>query len=425
LLFLDYAKIFLKSGQGGSGAVSFRREKYVSRGGPDGGDGGRGGHIIFVVDSNLSTLSDFRYQHHFKAGNGGNGEAVNRFGKDGEDLRIPVPVGTIIRDAESKVLIADLTTPGAEFVILRGGRGGRGNSHFATPTRQTPRFSEKGELGSELWVELELKLIADVGLIGFPNAGKSTLISKISAARPKIADYPFTTLTPNLGVVDYKGRSFVAVDIPGLIEGAHQGVGLGHQFLRHVERTRLLIHLVDLSGFSGRDPYQDYLQINQELELYNPDLAHRPQLVVANKMDLPEARANFEEFQAKLAPVPVYSLSGATGAGIDELLNMVIQKLDELPKAPVVPIPEPLTPLQPAGETSEIQVLRDGSVYIVENAALTKRIARFDLENDESVRSMQKLLKRWGVEEALVNAGVKEGDLVRIGDFEFTYSGED
>ncbi len=424
-MFLDYAKIYLKSGRGGSGAVSFRREKYVSRGGPDGGDGGRGGHIIFVVDKDLSTLSDFRYQHHFKAGNGADGEATNRFGKDGADLKIPVPVGTLVRNAETKELIADLTTPGTEFVILRGGRGGRGNSHFATPTRQTPRFSEKGEPGSELWVELELKLIADVGLIGFPNAGKSTLLSKISAARPKIADYPFTTLIPNLGVVDFKGRSFVAVDIPGLIEGAHEGVGLGHQFLRHVERTRLLIHLVDLSGFSGRDPYQDYQQINRELELYNPDLAQRPQIVVANKLDLPEARANLESFKGKLAPTPVYSLSGATGSGVAELLNLIIQKLDELPKLPDAPIPQPVSDAEPAAQELEIQVEKDGAVFIVHNAALLKRIARFDLENDESVRSLQKLLKRWGVEDALIAAGVQEGDPVQIGDFEFTYSSED
>jgi len=422
-LFLDSAKIFLKSGNGGSGAVSFRREKYVPRGGPDGGDGGRGGHIILTVSDDLTTLSDFRYKHHFQAENGKPGEAVNRSGKDGGDLYVPVPVGTIIKNAEDKSILADLTVAGDQFILLRGGRGGRGNSNFATSTRQTPQFSEKGELGAELWVELELKLLADVGLIGFPNAGKSTLISKISAARPKIADYPFTTLVPNLGVVDFKGQSFVAVDIPGLIEGAHLGVGLGDQFLRHIERTRLLVHLVDVSSLSGRDPYQDYLQINQELEMYNSDLAQKPQIVVATKIDLLEDRGVLQTFISQMDAANVIPISSATGEGITELLNGIIEKLAALPIETSVTYKaaEP----QHSLENRDILVTNDGSAFIVQNEALLKRMARYDLENDDSLRSFQNLLRRWGVEQALIDAGIKEGDSVRIGEFEFTFLNED
>jgi GTP-binding protein len=422
-LFLDSAKIFLKSGNGGSGAVSFRREKYVPRGGPDGGDGGRGGHIILVVNDNLATLSDFRYKHHFQAENGGHGEAVNRTGKDGADLYIPVPAGTVVKNAENQKVIVDLTEPGTKFILLEGGRGGRGNSNFATSTRQTPQFSEKGELGAELWVELELKLLADVGLIGFPNAGKSTLISKISAARPKIADYPFTTLVPNLGVVDFKGQSFVAVDIPGLIEGAHCGVGLGDQFLRHVERTRLLVHLVDISVFSGRDPYQGYLQINQELQLYNPYLAEKQQIIVPTKIDLLEDQRVLDSFRSQVGLKDIVPISAATGEGITELLNLIIHKLAEIPA--VKPAEVLRTGLVDEMEDRNIQIIKDNDLFIVENEALARRMARFDLENDDSVRSFQNLLRRWGVEGALINAGIKEGDSVRIGEFEFTFFNED
>ncbi|MGE5583374.1 MAG: GTPase ObgE [Bacillota bacterium] len=420
-MFIDSAKILVKSGNGGSGAVSFRREKYVPRGGPDGGDGGRGGHVILVVRDDLTTLSDFRYKHRFQAEDGAPGEASNRTGKNGADLYIPVPAGTIVKNAETQKVLADLTEPGSEFIVLSGGRGGRGNWHFASSTRQTPQFSEKGELGSEIWIELELKLLADVGLIGFPNAGKSTLLSKISAARPKIADYPFTTLVPNLGVVDFKGRSFVAVDIPGLIEGAHQGVGLGDQFLRHIERTRLLVHLVDISGFSGRDPYRDYLQINEELRLYNPDLAVKKQLVVATKIDLLGNRRLLESFGAQLNQ-EFFPISAATGEGIENLLKAVINNLAVIPKeAPPVKIAEPET--RTADFT--INVSKENEVFVVQNEALIKRIARYDLENDDSLRSLQRLLNRWGVEQALVDAGIKEGDSVRIGDFEFTFLKEE
>ncbi len=420
-MFLDSAKIFLQSGNGGPGAVSFRREKYVPRGGPDGGDGGRGGNVILVVREDLSTLSDFRYKHKFKAENGSPGGGCNRTGKDGIDLYIPVPAGTIIKNFETKKLIADLTEPGTEYIILTGGRGGRGNSNFATPTRQAPQIAEKGELGSELWVELELKLLADVGLIGFPNAGKSTLLSKISAARPKIADYPFTTLVPNLGVVDFKGRSFVAVDIPGLIEGAHRGVGLGDQFLRHIERTRLLVHLVDSSGLSGRDPFQDFRQINEELQLYNPDLANKQQVIALSKIDLLNDRDYLQEFRNKADPQEIYPFSAATGEGVEELLNQVIGKLAEIPKENIhLAIEEPR-------ENTDfvIRVVKENEVFVVENDNLIRRVARFDLNNDDSIRSLQTLLRRWGVEQALIEAGIKEGDSVRIGDFEFTFLNEE
>lgn len=421
-MFFDYAKIFLKSGDGGSGSVSFRREKYVPRGGPDGGDGGRGGHIIFKVTGGMTTLSDFRYQHHFKAQNGQAGGGANRTGKDGQDLYIPIPKGTVIRDAASHQILADLTEEGTEYLILQGGRGGRGNARFASATRQTPQIAEKGEPGRELWVELELKLIADVGLVGYPNVGKSTLISRISAAKPKIADYPFTTLIPNLGVVEHKGRSFVAVDIPGLIAGAHQGVGLGLQFLRHVERTRILVHLVDVSGLTGRDPYQDYLQINKELEAYSRSLADKPQIVALNKIDLPAANGLIKEFQSRVSKVKIIPISAATGEGIPDLLDAVIEMLDRYPQQFT---PSEMSEFIPPRDDFTIKITRDRGAYVVQNIALERRIQRFNLNNDDSLRSFQRLLKRWKVEEALIEAGVQEGDTVRIAGFEFIYSRED
>lgn len=423
-MFLDQTKIYIKSGNGGSGAVSFRREKYVPRGGPDGGDGGRGGHIIMEATHDLNTLSNFRYQQHFRAENGSPGSSVNSSGKAGADLLIKVPVGTLIKNADNGRVIADLTEHGVQAIILKGGRGGRGNSNFATSTRQTPQFAEKGEPGAELALELELKLLADVGLIGFPNAGKSSLLTRISAARPKVADYPFTTLEPNLGVVDYKSESFVAVDIPGLIEGAHQGVGLGHQFLRHIERTRLLIHMVDLSELSGRDPYQDYLKINEELELYNPELAKKEQIIAANKIDLPESRIAWETFKSQIAPKTAFPISAATGEGIDFLLNMVIQKLASLPKYISEPISVKTDQEEPEART-ETNIIKIDQVFLVKNDALEKRILRYDLENEYSLQSFHKLLKRWGVIQELINAGVKEGDLVKIGDFEFSFLNDD
>lgn len=423
-MFLDQTKIFIKSGNGGSGAVRFRREKYVPRGGPDGGDGGRGGHIIMEATHDLNTLSNFRYQQHFRAENGDPGSGINSSGKAGEDLLIKVPVGTLIKNADNGRIIADLTEPGVQAIILKGGRGGRGNSHFATSTRQTPQFAEKGEPGVELALELELKLLADVGLIGFPNVGKSSLLAKISAARPKVADYPFTTLEPNLGVVDHKSESFVAVDIPGLIEGAHQGVGLGHQFLRHIERTRLLIHIVDLSELSGRDPYQGYLKINEELELYNPELANKEQIIAVNKMDLPDSRVTWETFKSQIAPKTAFPISAATSEGIDSLLNMVIQKLASIPK--YISESTSVIPDQEVTEgQAETEIIKEGQTFLVKNTNLEKRILRYDLENEYSLQSFHKLLKRWRVIQGLIDAGVKEGDLVRIGDFEFSFLSDD
>lgn len=423
-LFLDRVKIYIRSGNGGSGAVSFRREKYVPRGGPDGGDGGRGGHIIFTVRDDLSTLSEFQYKHYFQAENGKSGEGGNRTGRDGEDLYIPVPVGTLIKNAETKEIIADLSEVGAEFIILRGGRGGRGNAHFATATRQTPQFSEKGEQGTEIWVELELKLLADVGLIGFPNTGKSTLLSRISAAKPKIADYPFTTIIPNLGVVNFKEQSFVTIDIPGLIEGAHQGIGLGDQFLKHIERTRLLVHLVDVSGCSGRDPFMDLRQINEEIKLFNPELAEKPQIIAANKMDAPEATHVYDYFRSKVTPgIKIFPISAYTGQGIDELLNQIIEMLAVLPiNSGFKLVPDNRKTFE---DKYAINIVKEGNVFVVQNKELLRRVARFDLENDDSVRSLQKLLKSWGVINALSDAGIKEGDSVKIGGFEFIYINEE
>jgi GTP-binding protein len=440
-LFIDQVKLFLKSGNGGSGAVSFRREKYVPRGGPDGGDGGRGGHIFFVVRHGLSTLSEFRDHRRFIAENGQSGGSVNCTGKDGADLYLSVPPGTVIRDLETQEILADLTDEGSEVLLLRGGRGGRGNTHFASATRQTPQFSEKGEPGSELNVLLELKLIADVGIIGFPNAGKSTLISRISAAKPKIADYPFTTLIPNLGVVSYHDTSFVAVDVPGLIEGAHQGVGLGDQFLRHIERTRILIHLIDVSGLSGRDPFHDFCQINEELKLFKAELAGKPQIIAANKIDLTGAYALLDEFQKKLRDsrsseqtVTVFPISAVTGAGINELLGAVVQKLKEIGGKVSVSLNNQEIPADKFTDNKfsqkkslelTLDIIKEGAVFIVRNQPLIKRIARFDLSNDDSVQSLQRLLKRWGVFTALMKEGVKEGDLVKIGAWEFTYQDDE
>jgi len=422
-LFLDYAKIFVGSGAGGDGAVSFRREKYVPRGGPDGGDGGRGGHIVFKVNNGLTTLSNFRYKSRFKAEKGQSGGGGNRSGKAGKDLTIEVPIGTIVKNAATHQIIADLTETDAEFLFLPGGRGGRGNARFATPTRQTPRIAEKGESGSEVWVELELKLLADVALIGYPNVGKSTLISRISAARPKIADYPFTTLEPNLGVVDFKGKSFVVVDIPGLIEGAHQGAGLGLRFLRHIERTRLLVHLIDLSGLSGRDPYRDYLQINKELLEYNAGLGEKIQIVALNKTDLPGANELIGNFHSKISDKTVMAISAATGAGVDDLLDKIIEKLDliAVPALPFEPVSEEI--INP--DAGEIKVIKEGPYFTVLNDSLLHRVSRFDPNNEDSVKSLQRLLKRWKVEDALLKAGIKEGDSVQIGDFEFVYFNED
>jgi GTP-binding protein len=327
-MFYDYAKIYIKAGDGGNGCVAFRREKYVAAGGPSGGDGGRGGSVVFVADRNVQTLIDFRYRKHYKAERGEHGRGKNQHGKNGADLIVQVPVGTVVRDYEGS-FSADLKRDGQQIIVARGGKGGRGNARFKTPKLQAPRFAERGDPGDELTVELELKLLADVGFIGFPNAGKSSLLSRISAARPKVADYPFTTLSPELGVVQVGERSFVAADLPGLIAGAHTGAGLGHRFLRHVERTMVLLLVVDTAGTEGRDPSEDTWTILQELKLYQQELAKKPLLIAANKMDLPEAADKLSSLQQKFPELEIYPISTVTGAGLKELLYAIASQVEK------------------------------------------------------------------------------------------------
>ena len=419
-MFVDVAKITIKAGKGGDGAVSFRREKYVAAGGPDGGDGGRGGSVLFVADPNLSTLMDFRYKRKYAAQNGENGRGANSYGKSGEDLIIRVPRGTLVKDAETGGLIADIS--GDEpVVVAKGGRGGLGNRHFATPTRQIPRFAKPGLPGEELTVQLELKLIADVGLIGFPNVGKSTTLSRISAARPKIANYHFTTLSPVLGVVRVgEEASFVAADIPGLIEGASEGVGLGHDFLRHVERCRLLLHVVDVSGCEGRDPMDDFEKINAELEQFSPVLAQRPQIVLGNKCDIAtdEQVAAFEQF-VRDKGYDFLPISAATGKGLEKLPGIVFERLRELPPVAVF-TPDYVKPVPRDAREFTVQKEEDGS-FFVDAPWLERILEGSDVEDYESLQYFQTQLADLGVLDKLVELGVKEGDTVRIGEYEFDY----
>lgn len=418
-LFIDEVKIHVKGGDGGNGIVSFRREKFVPAGGPDGGDGGRGGDVVFVVDEGLRTLLDFRHQRHLKAGRGEHGKGSNMHGKNGEDLVVRVPPGTIVRVESSGEILADLVKAGQSAVVARGGRGGRGNPRFVTPTNQAPRLAERGEPGEERWVVLELRLLADVGLVGFPNAGKSTLLARVTAARPKIADYPFTTLTPNLGVVRAAdGQNFVLADIPGLIEGAHQGAGLGHEFLRHIERTRVLIHVLDVAGL-GRDPLEDFRAVNDELRLYNQALARRPQLVAANKIDLAEARANLPRVTGTLEEMgyDVYPISAATGEGVDDLLRAAARALATAPE----PAPIQAGAVFPAEPDDALSVRREGDVYVVSGRRIERLVAMTDLDSEEGLRHLQRRLSRLGVEEALQAAGIKPGSTVRIRGVEFIY----
>ncbi|MGB4232413.1 MAG: GTPase ObgE [bacterium] len=420
-MFYDRAKIYVKAGDGGNGIVSFRREKYVPLGGPDGGDGGKGGDRVFLVDSGLRTLMDFRYQRHYKAEQGAAGGGAKKQGRDGQDLLIRVPPGTIVRDAQTGEVLADLTRPGERKIIARGGRGGRGNARFLSNRNRAPRISEKGEPGEERWLDLELKLLADVGLVGFPNVGKSTLLSRVSAAKPKIADYPFTTLTPNLGVVRVGEDSFVMADIPGLIEGAHSGAGLGHEFLRHLERTRLLIHVLDLAAVEGRDPVEDFSIINRELAHYSKDLAALPQLVAANKMDLPQAQASLPLLRAKLEPdYEIFPISAVTGEGIDGLLFRVSQLLAELPeKEEKLAEPPEQIFREPA---AEFDIICSGNIYIIKGKEVERAAAMTNFDQEEGVKRFQRFLERRGILAALEAKGIKDGDVVRIGKMEFTYT---
>lgn len=420
-MFYDKAKIYVKGGDGGNGCVAMRREKYVPEGGPWGGDGGRGGDIIFRADEGLRTLVDFRYKRHYKADRGRHGEGRNMHGASADDLAVRVPVGTVVRDDDTGELIVDLVKDGQEVTVARGGRGGRGNARFATANNKAPKLAEKGEPGEERWLNLELKLLADVGLVGFPNAGKSTLISQVSAAKPKIADYPFTTITPNLGVVRVEdGRSFVMADIPGLIEGAHTGVGLGHEFLRHVERTRLLIHVLDTAGSEGRDPVEDFRVTNRELSLYNPVIGQRPQIIAANKMDISEAEENLVRLKEALGEsYEIFPISAATGSGLEALTYRVIALLEEIPEE-MPTIEEVVGPVVHRAEP-RFTISREEGIFLVGGKEILRHVAMTDMEREEAVERLQRIIKRMGLESALKEAGVKEGDTVKIGDFEFEY----
>lgn len=417
-MFIDQVKIYVKAGDGGNGMVTFRREKYVPHGGPAGGDGGRGGNIVLQVSPNVNTLLDLHYRKHHRADNGGNGASNNKHGRGGQDRVILVPPGTVVYDDDTDLPLADLTELDQVITIAKGGRGGRGNARFATSTRQAPAFAEQGEPGEERYLRLELKLLADVGLVGFPNAGKSTLISRVSAARPKIADYPFTTLAPNLGVVAVDEQTFVMADIPGLIEGAHLGQGLGHEFLRHIERTRVILHVVDAAGWDGRDPLDDFHTINHELTKYAQELAERPQVVALNKMDLPQAQARAQDLMDTLTTMghQVFCVSAVTGEGIEQLLRATFAALQAAPPLEAITIPEPVE-----AEKQGMQIKRDGDIYVVEGYLVTRRVAMTDINNEEALLRLQHALRRYGVFDALEAAGIKAGDTVRIHEFIFEY----
>ncbi len=434
-MFYDHTKIYVKAGDGGNGSSHFRHEKFAPRGGPDGGDGGRGGSVYLEATSNMNTLIDYRYRHHFKAGAGGAGMRQKMHGAKGEDVVLRVPCGTIVRDADTNELIADLVEDGQRVMVARGGRGGLGNTHFATATHQAPREAQKGEPGEERWITLELRLIADVGLVGYPNAGKSTLLSVVTAAQPKIADYPFTTLSPNLGVVvvgqpgSRDEIDFVLADIPGLIEGAAQGVGLGHEFLRHIDRTRLLIHMLDGASLE-RDPWQDFQTINQELREYDERLAARPQIVVLNKMDLPEAQERWPALKAKAeaAGYPVFAISAAAHQGTDELMQYTVRRLHEIRQEEAERAASEINTdmsgpvLRPLPDDA-FTVTKEKGVYVVRGKRVGRLVSMTDLENEEGMDRLQVTMAKMGVTKALEEAGVKVGDVVRFGKVEL-YWGE-
>lgn len=421
-MFYDYAKIYVKGGDGGNGAIAFRREKYIAEGGPYGGDGGKGGSVIMVADEGLHTLVDFRYRKHFKADRAENGRTKNQFGAKGQDLVVRVPVGTVVKDAETHEVLADLSAHEQTFVAAKGGRGGRGNSRFATSVNRTPQIAENGDPGQEGWLELELRLLADVGLIGFPNVGKSTIISHVSAAKPKIADYHFTTIDPNLGVVRVgEGQSFVLVDIPGLVEGASEGIGLGHRFLRHVERTRFLLHVLDISGSEGRDPVEDYEIVNSELEKYNPVLYERPQIIVANKMDVTGAEENLARLREKLGDrVEIYPVSAVTGQGLDPIMYRSWEMLQQIPAMPLTIQEEELkvTKVEPQ---EPFKVENEDGKWVVSGPDIERITTKFNLSTDEAMLKFLKIIRSMGVEQELRRQGIKDGDTVKIGQLEFDY----
>lgn len=419
-MFYDRAKIYVKGGDGGNGIVAFRREKYVDMGGPYGGDGGKGGDVIFEADEGLRTLVDFRYQRHYKADRGEHGGSKNMHGAKAENLVVRVPVGTQVFDAETGEFIADLTEHNQRATVAKGGRGGRGNSRFATATDKAPHYAEKGEPGEEHWVELELKLLADVGLIGFPSVGKSTLISVVSAAKPKIAEYHFTTLVPNLGMVRVDdGRSFVMADLPGLIEGAHTGAGLGHQFLRHSERTRLLIHVLDMAGSEGRDPIEDFKIINNELSQYSQVLAARKQIIAANKMDLPQAEENLELFKKAYGEnYEIFPISAASGQGTDALIYRAMDLLDTLQEVPVVKEVEKITTVT---EEPGFTVLKEEGIFVISGREIERRYAMTNFNQEDSLKRFLRTMRLMGIDDELRRQGAKDGDTVRVGDLVFDF----
>ncbi len=422
-MFIDTAKIFIKSGDGGDGAISFRREKYVPLGGPDGGDGGHGGDVIIEVDSNMTTLLDFTYNRKYKAERGTNGGGAKCYGRAGEDRIIKVPMGTIIRDVETEKIMADLSHPDDKFVIARGGKGGKGNVKFCTPTRQAPDFAEPGMPGEERWIRLELKLLADVGLVGFPNVGKSTLLSVVSKARPKIANYHFTTLKPNLGVVAVPGiNSFVMADIPGIIEGAAEGVGLGLEFLRHIERTRVLIHIVDISGIEDRDPYEDFLKINEELKKYSVKLWDRPMIVAANKADMLEDDSVFDEFKKKVNALgydKVFKISAATSQGVEELMKEAGRLLSTIPVTDMEISEEER--FIPEEKRFTYTIRKEENIYYVEGSFVDRLLASVNVNDPNELRYFHRVLKNKGVMDDLKEMGIQDGDFVNLNGFEFEY----
>ncbi len=423
-MFIDRAKITIKAGDGGDGVSSFRREKYLPKGGPDGGDGGRGGDIVLIADRNMNTLLDFRYRRKFKAEKGVAGQGSTKNGRNAEAVMVKVPVGTLVYDDDSGELIADLVEDGQTGLAARGGRGGRGNARFPNSVNRAPTFAEHGEPGEEKNLRLELKLLADVGLVGYPSVGKSSIIATVSAARPEIAAYHFTTLIPVLGIVKIDEQTnFVLADIPGLIEGAHEGKGLGYEFLRHIERTRLIIHVLDVSGLEGRDPLEDYRKINAELAAYSERLAGRPQIVAANKMDLPEARANFPAVEAALRAEgrEVFPISAATGEGLKALIGHAAQLLASLPKEEAVT--EWSAQAEADAAAAEFTIQRDDSgAFIVEGKNIERLVAMTRFNDEEGLRRFHNILRRNGVDDALRERGIKEGDTVRIRDMEFEFS---
>ncbi|MDF2715531.1 MAG: obgE [Paenibacillus sp.] len=431
-MFLDKAKIYVKGGDGGDGIVSFKRELYVPEGGPAGGDGGKGGDLIFRVDEGLRTLVDFRYQKHFKAPRGERGKTKGMHGAKAEDMIVRVPPGTVVIDDDTQEIVADLTRQGQEVVVARGGRGGRGNMRFATSRNPAPHLSENGEEGQERWIVLELKVMADVGLVGFPSVGKSTLLSVVSAAQPKIGAYHFTTITPNLGVVDVgEGRSFVMADLPGLIEGAHEGVGLGHEFLRHVERTRIIVHVIDMAATEERDPYDDFIKINDELRLYNAKLADRPQIVAANKMDMPGAEEHLQQFREQLKrdgrdDIEIFPISAMARQGVQELLYRAADLLEQIPETPlieeVVDLSErKIYKFEKEEDDNEFTIRRENDTFIVECIGIERMLKRMNMNSYDGLLRFGQAIRKSGIENALRQRGAKDGHMVQIGDFEFEF----